>query len=200
MLQSGAVIKPVRTGSRDWRQTRSGCVHSPVRGYSDSGRHLMSALFNSSTAICWYNLDAFARAGLQTDTFPATWPELVALARTIRDKQAAKYPVITSSVVWAHFEQFSAIHNLPYATAANGFDGLDAELRINSPPHVPAICNACWTWRRTQRSTIPAATDRRWRVPVGRCSHHLLLSALRGSLASSAKFRWAPAFLPPTRR
>ena len=37
---------------------------------------------------------------------------------------------------WTQFEKFSAIHNVPLATRANGMEGMDAELKINSPLHV----------------------------------------------------------------
>jgi sn-glycerol 3-phosphate transport system substrate-binding protein len=123
MLRSGPVIKPLWQLAQETGVQLDPDAYIPsVRGYySDRERRLMSAPFNSSTAICWYNTEIFAKAGLPADDFPTAWPDLETLARTIRDKQAAKYPVITASVVWAHFEQFTAIHDLPYATAANGF-------------------------------------------------------------------------------
>ena len=159
MLSSGPVIKPV------WQLAQStGVKLDPnayipaVRGYYSlpDGR-LMSMPFNSSTCIVWYNKDAFEKAGLDPEQFPATWPEVVTLARTLRDKGAAQYPVITASVVWAHFEQFSAIHDLPYATEANGFKGLDAVLKINSPAHVKPAA-AARHGRRRAFSTTPGAT------------------------------------------
>ena len=198
MLRAGAVIKPVwQLGEQTGVKLDSDAYIPSVRGYySDSERRLMAAPFNSSTAICWYNLEAFAKAGLKPDAFPATWPELVTLARAIRDRQAAKYPVITASVVWSHFEQFSAIHNLPYATEANGFNGLDAELRINSPPHVRNLQRLldmakAATFHYTGRDGSGDGA-----FLSGDAAITFASSALRGSLVSSAKFRWAPAFLP----
>jgi sn-glycerol 3-phosphate transport system substrate-binding protein len=198
MLRSGAVIKPVWQLAEETGVDLDPDAYIPaVRGYySDAARRLMSAPFNSSTAICWYNLDTFAKAGLQTEVFPATWPELVTLARIIRDKQAPKYPVITASVVWAHFEQFSAIHNLPYATEANGFNGLDAELRINSPQHIRNLQRLldmakAGTFRYTGRDGSGDGA-----FLSGDAAITFSSSALRGSLVSAAKFRWAPALLP----
>ena len=100
MMTAGPVIMPV------WRLAQETGVKldpslyvTAVRGYySTAAGRLMSMPFNSSTSICWYNKDAFEKAGLDPDAFPATWPELVTVARTIRDKQAAQFPVITSSV------------------------------------------------------------------------------------------------------
>ena len=64
---------------------------------------------------------------------PATWPEVDTLAARCAIRPRRSPGVITASVVWAHFEQFGAIHNMPFATEANGFKGLDAVLKINSP-------------------------------------------------------------------
>jgi sn-glycerol 3-phosphate transport system substrate-binding protein len=198
MMTAGPAIKPVWQLFQETGVKLDPSVYvAAVRGYySTADGHLMSMPFNSSTSICWYNQDAFQRGGLDPTTFPATWPELVALARTIRDKQAAQFPVITSSVVWSHFEQFSAIHNLPYATEANGFNGLGAELRINSPAHVRNLerlleMNKEGTFHYTGRDGSGDGA-----FISGQSAIDFSSSALRGTLADGAKFRWAPAFLP----
>jgi sn-glycerol 3-phosphate transport system substrate-binding protein len=198
MITAGPVIKPV------WRLFEEiGVELDPsryvpaVRGYySLADGRLASMPFNSSTCICWYNKDAFAKAGLDPDSFPATWPELVTLARTIREKQAAEYPVITASVVWAHFEQFSATHNLPYATEANGFNGLDAELRIDSPAHVRNLERLLDMAREGTFHYTGRDGSGDGAFTSGQAAIDFSSSALRGTLASGAKFRWAPAFLP----
>ena len=198
MMTAGPVIKPV------WQLAQETGVKldpsryvTAVRGYySTADGQLMSMPFNSSTSICWYNKDAFEKASLDPDAFPATWPELVTLARTIRDKQAAQFPVITSSVVWSHFEQFSAIHNLPYATEANGFKGLGAELRINSPAHVRNLArlldmNKEGTFHYTGRDGSGDGA-----FISGQSAIDFSSSALRSILVDGANFRWASAHLP----
>ena len=45
----------------------------------------------------------------------------------------------TSWPTWIQLEQYSALHNLPFATKEDGFEGLDAELVFNSKPHVKHI-------------------------------------------------------------
>ncbi len=198
MMESGPVIKPVWKLSEETGITLDPGMYIPsVRGYySSADGRLISAPFNSSTAICWYNQDVFEKAGLDPNRFPATWPEVVELARTIRDKQAAQFPVITGSVVWAHFEQFSAIHNLPYATEANGFKGLGAELKINSPAHVRNLQRLLdmskeGTFHYTGRDGSGDGA-----FLSGQAAIDFTSSALRGSLISGAKFRWAAAPLP----
>jgi sn-glycerol 3-phosphate transport system substrate-binding protein len=198
MLSSGPVIKPVWQLAQEAGVKLDANAYIPaVRGYY--GRldgKLVSAPFNSSTCIAWYNKDAFDKAGLDPDKFPATWPEVVTLARTLRDKNAVQYPVITASVVWAHFEQFSAIHNIPYATEANGFKGLDAMLKINSPPHTANLQRLLnmsneGTFHYTGRDGSGDGA-----FLSGQSGMTFSSSALRGDLLRSAKFRWAPAFLP----
>ncbi|HEY6434329.1 MAG TPA: sn-glycerol-3-phosphate ABC transporter substrate-binding protein UgpB [Acetobacteraceae bacterium] len=198
MMSSGPVIKPVWRLAQETGVKLDPNAYIPaVRGYySSSDGKLVSMPFNSSTCICWYNQDAFAKAGLDPDKFPATWPELVTAARTLRDKQGAQYPVITGSVVWAHFEQFSAIHNLPYATEANGFNGLNAELKINSPAHVRNLQRLLdmskeGTFHYTGRDGSGDGA-----FLSGQSGVDFTSSAERGDLVRSAKFRWAPAFLP----
>ncbi len=198
MMSSGPVIKPVWKLAEETGVKLDPNAYVPaVRGYySTPDGRLASMPFNSSTAICWYNKDAFEKAELDPDAFPATWPELLTLTRTLRDKQAIQFPVISASVVWAHFEQFSAIHNLPYATEANGFKGLGAELKINSPAHVRNLQRLLdmgkeGTFHYTGRDGSGDGA-----FISGQAGIDFTSSALRGTLVSGAKFRWAPAFLP----
>ncbi len=44
-------------------------------------------------------------------------------------------------VTWVNIEQFSAWHNVPIGTKANGLDGFDTELKFNSPLHVKHLQN-----------------------------------------------------------
>ena len=199
MLSSGPVIKPVWQLAQETGLKLDPNAYIPaVRGYySQADGKLVSMPFNSSTCIVWYNKDVLEKAGLDPDKFPATWPAVVSLARTLRDKGATQFPAITASVVWAHFEQFSAIHNIPYATEANGFKGLDAVLQINSPRA---------SWRHLQR-LLDMAKEGTFHYTgrdgsgdgaflSGQSGMTFSSSALRGDLVRSAKFRWAPAFLP----
>jgi len=45
----------------------------------------------------------------------------------------------TSWISWIQIENFSAWHNVPIGTKANGFDGLDTQFVFNSPLHVKHI-------------------------------------------------------------
>ncbi|MCX5736506.1 MAG: extracellular solute-binding protein, partial [candidate division NC10 bacterium] len=108
-----------------------------VRGYySTADGKLVSMPFNSSTPITWYNKDAFKKAGLDPEKPPKTWEETREAAKKIREANAAACGYTMAWPTWTQFENFSAIHNVPLATKANGMKGMDAELKINSPLHV----------------------------------------------------------------
>ena len=49
--------------------------------YSTADGKMLSLPFNSSTAITYWNKDAFKKAGLDPDKAPATWPDTLATAR-----------------------------------------------------------------------------------------------------------------------
>ncbi len=106
--------------------------------YTDTDGNMLSMPFNSSTPVLYYNKDAFAKAGLDASKAPATWPEVEAAARKL---QAAGYACgfTTGWQSWVQLENFSAWHNVPFATKANGFAGIDTELAFNSPLHVKHV-------------------------------------------------------------
>ncbi|MGH7066855.1 MAG: sn-glycerol-3-phosphate ABC transporter substrate-binding protein UgpB [Acetobacteraceae bacterium] len=168
-----------------------------VRGYyslPDGGMGSMP--FNSSTAVLWYNTDAFKKAGLDPEKPPATWPELVAAAKVIKEKKVSQYVMTTSWPTWIHFEQFSAIHNVAYATDEDGFKGLGARLLVDSEPFVENLQNLLdmskdGTFKYAGRDNIPD--------PVfysGQAAMAFNSSASRGALVKTAKFPFANTFLP----
>ncbi|MGH6913124.1 MAG: extracellular solute-binding protein, partial [Geminicoccales bacterium] len=92
--------------------------------YTTPEGEMLSMPFNSSTPVLYYNKTAFEKAGLDPDTPPETWAELVEAAEAA---QAAGYPCgfTTGWQSWVQIENFSAWHNLPLGTEENGFAGLD---------------------------------------------------------------------------
>ena len=107
-----------------------------VRGYySTPDGKLVSMPFNSSTPVTWYNKDAFKKAGLDPEKPPRTWEETWAAAKKIVAAKAAACGFTMAWPTWTQYENFSAIHNVPLATQANGMKGMDAELKINSTLH-----------------------------------------------------------------
>jgi sn-glycerol 3-phosphate transport system substrate-binding protein len=198
MLSSGPVIKPVWQLAQDTGVQIDANAYIPaVRGYySTPDGKLASMPFNSSTAIAWYNLDVLEKAGLDPQKLPATWQQVEQAMHSVRQKDVAPFGLTIASVVWSQFEQYGAIHNLPFATEANGFNGLGAVLKVNSPPFV----------KHLQR-LIDMAKDNSFHYTGrdgvgdgafinGQSAMACSSSALRGDLQRSAKFRWMPGYLP----
>lgn len=104
--------------------------------YANSKGVLNSFPFNSSTAMLYWNKEAFAKIG-KTEA-PKTIEELAADMKALK---GAGYDcaMAFNYDTWAHMEQFSAIHNLPIATKNNGYDGLDAEFVVNKTKFVDYI-------------------------------------------------------------
>lgn len=196
MLAAGRAVKQIWQLAQETGVAINPDAYIPaVRGYYSlpDGR-LASMPFNSSTAVMWINKDAFERAGLDPDKPPATWPEVVSAARALREKQQP--PMTTAWFSWTQLEQYAALHGLPFATKANGFEGLDAELRVNAPgfvKHLQRIVDMAkeGTFRYTGRDNTPEAL-----FPAGEAPIFFTSSGFRAQIAREAKFRWAPAFLP----
>jgi sn-glycerol 3-phosphate transport system substrate-binding protein len=204
MLAAGPATKQVWSLAEETGVKLDPAAYIPgVRGYySLTDGRLASMPFNSSTAVMWYNKDAFAAAGLDPEQAPATWPEVIAAARAIKAKigtpamGTVTFPVTSSWMIWIQLEQFCAIHDLPFATKADGFEGLDAELTFNGPPQVKQ-------WDRVLgmakeglyeyggRDTVPDALFYGGKAAIGFGS-----SSGRGQIAANAKFNWAAAPLP----
>ena len=132
MMGATGAIYPVHQLMEDAGEPFDPSVYlQAVTGYYTSADgEMLSMPFNSSTPVLWYNKDAFAEAGLDPETPPATWPELEEAALAL---QEAGYPCgfTTAWESWVHVENLSAWHNQPIGTLANGFEGLGTELTIN---------------------------------------------------------------------
>lgn len=108
--------------------------------YTTSDGKMLSMPFNSSTPVLYYNVEAFEKAGLDPDKPPRTWSEVETYAKKL---VAAGYAggFSTAWISWIQLENFSAWHNVPFGTKANGFEGLDTEFVFNSPLQVKHIQN-----------------------------------------------------------
>jgi len=99
---------------------------------------MLSLPYNSSTPVLYVNRDAVAGAGLDPDMDLTTWEQVGAAVDALK---AAGHgcPLATAWQSWIHLENFSAYHNVPFATKDNGFAGLDTELAFNGPAQVKHI-------------------------------------------------------------
>jgi sn-glycerol 3-phosphate transport system substrate-binding protein len=198
MLAAGPAVKQAWQLIEETRTPIDPAAYIPaVKGYYSlpDGR-LASMPFNSSTPIMWYNKDAFEKAGLDPDKAPTTWPELITVARALKAKSATASPMTSSWFSWVQLECFSAMHDIPFATRANGFEGLDAELRVNTPPFVKQLNRIMemskeGLFKYAGRDNAPDPLFTSGDVAIG-----FMSSGLRAATARDAKFRWAAAMLP----
>jgi sn-glycerol 3-phosphate transport system substrate-binding protein len=171
-------------------------VLAGVRGYYSLPDGRMASMpFNSSTSVAFYNKDAFRRAGLDAEKFPATWPGVAEAARKLKAAGIAS-PMTTSWPTWLMIEQFSAIHDIPLATKGNGFGGLDAELAIDNPLMVRHMQNLI-DWQKEglfRYGGRDNAADGLF--PAGECAITFASSGVRARILKEARFDWGTAMLP----
>ena len=140
MMAAKGAIKPVYEVMAESGQPWSSDAYLPtVTGYytTPDGK-MLSLPFNSSTPVLYYNVEAFKKAGLDPDKPPKTWPEVADYARKLV-KAGYSAGFSTAWISWIHLENFSAWHNVPFGSLANGFEGIGTEFVFNSPLHVKHI-------------------------------------------------------------
>ncbi len=198
MMAAKGAIKPVYELMRDAGVPFDPKAYVPaVRGYySTSDGRMLSMPFNSSTPITWYNKDAFKKAGLDPTKPPRTWEETREAAKKIRAANAAACGFTMSWPTWTQYENFSAIHDVPLATKANGMDGLDTELKINSPLHVKHLQTLMdmhkeGTFKYGGRDGAGNSL-----FTKGECAMIHASSGMRARVVSEAKFDFGVAMLP----
>ncbi len=113
----------------DWSQY----LQPVLSYYMNADGNLMSMPFNSSTPVMYYNADMFKKAGLPmlSKEKPVTWDELGEITAKLI-KSGATGGLVTGWQSWTQVENYSAMHDLPFASKANGYEGLDTELLINN--------------------------------------------------------------------
>jgi len=134
MMAAKGAVKPVYQLMAENSEKFDPKVYIPtITGYySTSKGEMLSLPFNSSTAVMYYNKDAFKKAGLDPEKAPATWPEFFDYAKKLK-ASGMEGGFSTNWISWIQLENFAAWHNLPFGTRNNGFDGLDTQLVFNSP-------------------------------------------------------------------
>ncbi len=198
MMAARTAIKPVHELAKE-----TGVTIDPknyvggVRGYySTPDGKLVSMPFNSSTPVTWYNKDAFKKAGLDPEKPPRTWEETWAAARKIVTTKAASCGYTMAWPTWTQYENFSAIHGVPLATKANGMEGMDAELKIDSPLHVKHLENMI----KFQKEGVFKYGGRDSKgdalFPSGECAIFHGSSGMRARVSREAKFQWGVTMLP----
>lgn len=125
MLDSEAIVPvhEIAAGKIDF-----GSVIQPILNYYSVDGHLYSMPFNSSTAMLYYNKDAFAKAGIEN--VPETWQDIEDIGVKLIENDAANHGLSFGWPAWI-LEQMHAYHNKPYANNENGRSGRASEVYLN---------------------------------------------------------------------
>jgi sn-glycerol 3-phosphate transport system substrate-binding protein len=197
MMTAKGVIVPVHQLMREQNVEFTPSAYLPTIAsyYSDGQGNMLSFPFNSSTPILYYNKDQFRLAGLDADAPLATWPQVEAAARKLREKGIA-CGVTTAWPAWIHIENFSAFHNVPIATMENGIGGLGAELQINNlavTGHISTLAD----WQKARLFDYSGRTnDAERRFYNSDCGILISSSAARADIIANAKFEIGYGMLP----
>jgi len=197
MMAAKGATYPVFELMRDESEAFSPAAYLPaVSGYyTDADGNMLSFPFNASTPILYYNKDMFRTAGLDPQIAPRTWPELGAAAKRLR-ASGAVCGFTTSWPSWINVENFSAFHNLPISTRANGFGGFDAVLTFNNRLMVRHIAQLA-EWQTTKLFDYSGrATSAEPRFQNGECGIFIGSSATRADIKANSKFEVGYGMLP----
>ncbi len=197
MMAAKGAIYPVYELMRDQSELFSPGAYLPaVTGYySDVAGNMLSFPFNVSTPILYYNKNLFRTAGLDPEVAPKTWPELGVAAKRLR-AAGTVCGLTTSWPSWINVENFSAFHNLPLATHANGFGGLDAELTFNNPLVVRHIAQLA-EWQTTKVFDYSGrGQSAEPRFQKGECGIFIGSSATRADIKANSKFEVGYGMIP----
>jgi sn-glycerol 3-phosphate transport system substrate-binding protein len=197
MMTAKGVTVPVHQLMREQNVefTQEAYLPAIASYYSDSSGNMLSFPFNSSTPILYYNKDQFRLAGLDPDMPLATWPQVEAAAKKLRERNI-RCGITTAWPSWVNIENFSALHNVPIASRENGIGGLDAELQINNPVvtgHVAALVE----WQKTSVFDYSGRTNEaEKRFYHSECGILISSSAARADIIANAKFEIGYGMLP----
>ena len=197
MMAAKGAVKPVYQLMADAGEPFDPQNYLPtVTGYySTADGKMLSLPFNSSTAIVYWNKDAFTKAGLDPEKPPKTWPETFAIAKKLK-AGGANCGVVPAWITWTQIEQFDAWHNLPLATKANGLDGADTELKFNTPimtKHIAALAEAI---KDKSFDYGGRTNEAEGRFISGDCAMIQTSSGFYGNVKTHAKFAFGMAELP----
>src|SRR5579871_2181535 len=196
MMAATGAVKPVYKLMQEAGEKFDPKAYLPaITGYySTSKGEMLSFPFNSSSTVMWINLDALKKANIAD--IPKTWPEVFEDAKKLK---AAGYTTCGFSnawATWANIEQFSAWHNVPIGTKANGLDGFDTVLKFNTPLHIRHLQNLIDLEKDKTYDYSGRASASEGRFSSGECPIFLTSSGFYATVKSSAKFEFTSAPMP----
>jgi sn-glycerol 3-phosphate transport system substrate-binding protein len=199
MMLSGAIY-PVYKLMADQGYTIdwSSYLQPVLSYYVDENENLLSMPFNSSTPVMYYNVDLFKKAGidLPSKTEPLTWDQMGDITAKLI-ASGVKKGMVTSWQSWTQVENYSAIHDLAFASKANGYEGLDCELLINNAQVVNHLTRLK-SWMADNRFSYEGQKYQGPQAAFVGGDAAILMESISGigNVKKNAKFAWDLAPLP----
>ena len=195
MMYSGAIVavQPMMKEQGytiDW----SKFVQPVIGYYQASDGTLWSMPFNSSTPIFYYNKDQLEKAGIKEA--PKTWQELFADAKKLKASGQACALTIGWQF-WTQIENYAALHDIPFASESNGYDGLGARVKASNPKIVKHLeelqqmaKDGTFSYEgRTAQGAAPAFAS-------GKCTMIITSTGDYSNIQAQAKFNFDATYMP----
>ncbi|HZH51701.1 MAG TPA: sn-glycerol-3-phosphate ABC transporter substrate-binding protein UgpB [Microvirga sp.] len=196
MMGARGAIKPVHEMMKEAGEKFDPQAYLPaITGYYSTAKgEMLSFPFNSSSMVMWINRDELKKAGV--NEIPKTWPEVFEAAKKLKAAGHNTCGFSNAWASWAHIEQFSAWHNVPMATKANGLDGFDTEMKFNSPVHVKHLQNLIDLQKDKTYDYSGRDSRSEGRFTSGECAIFLTSSGFYGNVKANAKFDFTSVPMP----
>jgi sn-glycerol 3-phosphate transport system substrate-binding protein len=196
MMGARGAIKPVQEMMKEAGEKFDPNAYLPaITGYYSTAKgEMLSMPFNSSSMVMWINRDELKKAGVAE--IPKTWPQVFDAAKKLKAAGHDTCGFSNAWASWANIEQFSAWHNIPMATKANGLDGFDTEMKFNSPTHVKHLQNLVDLQKDKTYDYSGRDSKSEGRFTSGECAIFLTSSGFYGNVKANAKFDFTSAPMP----
>ncbi|TKT76281.1 extracellular solute-binding protein [Aquamicrobium sp. LC103] len=196
MLNSGAIVPVPELLEQQGHDVDWDDFIAPVSGFYLVDGVPAALPFNSSTPIFWYNRDKFKEAGFEAPG--ETWQEVEKQLYAIKEKGISNCSMaLANDFFWSLIENYAAIHDQPYGTLANGFDGLGTEFIFNKSPLLVGQLERLSKWMDDgvlQLAGQGLAPEQLF--TSGTCATYVASTAAHAAISSGAQFDWSAAFLP----
>ena len=194
MLMPKGIIKPFDELMKEHGQVVSLASFFPalLDRYSEKG-HLMAMPLNTSVPVIFYNVDALAKSGYSSASFPRTWDAFEVMARAL---QKAGYACAYTSAypAWIIMESYAAVHGLPLLPVK------EPPLAVSNSPSLLRHITRLLRWQGQHYFEYGGrGDDATILFTSGHCALMSQSSGGYSSLAAVAPFRVGMAALPVER-
>ena len=162
--------------------------------YSTSKGEMLSFPFNSSSMVMWVNLDALKQAGIAGNRRRPGRKYSPTPRSCMRRHPTCGFSL--SWITWGLIEQFSAWHNVPIGTKANGLDGFDTVLEFNTPLEIKLLENLVELQKDKSFDYSGRTNTGEGRFTSGECPLYMTSSAFYPNVKANAKFGYTAVPMP----